>query len=172
MDQIATIGKVINTHGIRGGLKVMPFSDFPDRVKDLRRLFVSTKGQRTPYPVVDAFVNGRFWVVHLNGVSTVEAAGKLIGSLLEIPLSERVTLPENAFYLDEIIGLNVFTVDGEYLGTIKDVLQTGANDVYVIEREGNESQKTDILIPALKSVVLNIDIKNERMDVELPDGLL
>ncbi|MBS4030972.1 MAG: 16S rRNA processing protein RimM [Clostridiales bacterium] len=172
MDQMATIGKVINTHGIRGGLKVLPFSDFPDRVKDLRRLFVQIKGQRTPYPVVDAFVNGRYWVVFLNGVSTVEAAEELIGSLLEIPLSERVTLPENAFYLDEIIGLKVFTVDGDYLGPIKDVLQTGANDVYVIEREGNESQNTDILIPALKSVVLNIDIKNERMDVQLPDGLL
>jgi 16S rRNA processing protein RimM len=169
---MATIGKVINTHGIRGGLKVLPFSDFPDRVKDLRRIFVQIKGQRTPYPVVDAFVNGRFWVIHVNGVSTVEAAGELIGSLLEIPLSERVALPENAFYLDEIIGLKVFTVDGDCLGQVKDVLQTGANDVYVIGREGNESQEKDILIPALKSVVLNIDIKNERMDVELPDGLV
>ncbi len=172
MEQMAVIGKVINTHGVRGAIKVQPFSDLPDRVNSLRRLFVQLKGRRVPYQVEKAFVNGRFWVLHLEGLTTVEAAEELIGSFIEIPLSERERLPENTFYIDEIIGLNVFTVDGDILGRVKDVLQTGANDVYVVKRDGEGAQEADILIPAIKSVVLSIDIKNERMEVELPDGLL
>lgn len=172
MEQMAAIGKVINTHGVQGGLKVQPFSDLPDRVNSLRRLFIQLKGRQMPYQVANAFVNGRFWVIYFKGVSTVEAAKELIGSLIEIPLSERETLPDNTFYIDEIIGLNVFTVNGDLLGQVKDVLQTGANDVYVVKRKEDGAQEADILIPAIKSVVLNIDVKNVRMDVELLDGLL
>jgi 16S rRNA processing protein RimM len=170
LEPLAAIGKVISTHGVKGGLKVHPLSDFPERVKKLQRVFVEKDNNATPYEVTDAFINGRYWVVFLLGVETWEGAKELAGSLLSIPLSERVSLPSDVYFLDQIIGLQVYTVEGEYLGRIQDVLQTGSNDVYVVkdDKEG----KRESLIPALKTVVKKIDLEQGRVDVDPPEGLL
>ncbi|MCR3923363.1 MAG: ribosome maturation factor RimM, partial [Firmicutes bacterium] len=168
MEQMATIGKVIGTHGVKGNLKVQPFSDFPQRITTLARVFVGNDEASTVYKVLEAFVNGRFWVVRLESVTDMAMAEKLKGTMLMIPLTERVKLPANAYYLDQIIGLTVFTMDGLRLGEVKDVLKTGSNDVYVVQQD----QGQDILIPALKTVVKNIDLENARVNVDLPEGLL
>jgi 16S rRNA processing protein RimM len=170
LETLAAIGKIVNTHGVKGGLKVQPLSDFPERVKQLRSVFVVKENTTTSYEVEDAFINGRFWVIFLRGIETCEGAGELVGALLSIPLSERYTLPKGAYYLDQIIGLQVYTTGGECLGHIHDVLQTGSNDVYVIR--GGEEDKREVLIPALKTVVKKIDLHLGRMDVDPPEGLL
>lgn len=170
MEQTAAIGKVINTHGVKGGLKVQPLSDFPERVKKLTRVFVEKDNASTPYKVADGFVNGRFWVVHLEGVNDMSAARRLVGALLTIPLSERMTLRKDEFYLDQILGLAVYTADGALLGRVRDILQTGSNDVYVVRGDGEGAR--DVLIPALKAIVQNIDLDNGRLEVDLPEGLL
>lgn len=170
MEEFAAIGKIINTHGIKGGLKIQPLSDFPERVKKLRRVYLQRQGEAKAYDVADAFVHGRFWVMLLVGVDSCDRAEQLVGSLVSIPLSERVSLPNDVYYLDQIIGLEVYTVQGEYLGCVHDVLQTGSNDVYVV-REPKEGGR-EALIPALKTVVQKIDIEQGRMDVDPPEGLL
>ncbi|NLZ92450.1 MAG: 16S rRNA processing protein RimM [Firmicutes bacterium] len=168
MEPMATIGKVISTHGIKGALKVQPYSDFPERVKKLERVFLEIDGEIKPYPVLDAFVNGRYWVISLAGIEGMEAAEQLRGTSILIPLSERVELPQDTYYLDQIIGLNVYTVDGQLLGKVQDILQTGSNDVYVV----HSPQGAEILIPALKDVVKKVDLKRARLEVEVPAGLI
>ena len=169
MEQTAAIGKIINTHGVKGALKVQVLSDFPERVKELRRVFVEKDGKTSTYKVLEAFINGRFWVIRLEGINDIEAATPLFGSILAIPLSERVALPADAYYFDQIIDLAMYTVDGLYLGKITDVIQTGSNDVYVAR---NEQDGTEVLIPALKAIVKSIDLELGRVVVDPPEGLL
>lgn len=169
MEEMAVIGKILSSHGVHGAFKVQPYSDFPERVSMLRRVYLEKGGQTVAYPVVAAALHGRFWVIRVDGISTPEEARALAGTLVKIPLSERVPLPAGVYYLDEIIGLDVYTVCGRFLGRVSDVLQTGSNDVYVVSpgRDGK-----DLLIPALKTVVYSIDKAARRMEVELPEGLL
>jgi 16S rRNA processing protein RimM len=169
LEHTAAIGKVINTHGVKGALKVMPLSDFPERLKTLDRVFVEKEGLSTPRKVDEAFVHGRFWIVRLEGIATYEEARTLVGSVLTILLSERMELPEGSYYLDQIIGLEVYTVGGDYLGFIRDVLQTGGNDVYIVS---DKDKGTEVLIPALKTVVVAIDLEGRKMEVDPPEGLL
>jgi 16S rRNA processing protein RimM len=171
VEQMATIGKVINTQGVVGGLKVFPYSDFPERVKELSRVFLHKDQEMKAYSVDKAFVHGRFWVLHLKGVSGISEAEACVGALLQIPLSERRKLPEHTYYLDQIIGLKVYTVEGRFLGEVADIIQTGGNDVYVVRTESDGGVQ-EVLIPALKKVVINIDMQAGRIDVDLPEGLL
>jgi 16S rRNA processing protein RimM len=97
----------------------------------------------------------------------MNAAEQLRGGYLEITREQLVPLPEGSYYIFEIIGLKVYDLDGAYLGEITDVLQTGANDVYVVETGGKP-----LLIPALKQVVREVDLQGRRMRVELPEGLM
>lgn len=170
---MATIGKVIKTHGVRGGLKVYPYSDFPERVSELKRVFLQQGQEVTEHQVEDAFVHGRFWVLSLKDVESADSAAGLRGALVKIPLSERVPLPEGSYYLDEIVGLEVYDETMGHLGRVTDVLQYTANDVYVVNTIPAGGEKpVELLIPALKSVVREIDTVNKKMTVKLPDGLL
>lgn len=168
MTELAAVGKIINTHGVKGGLKVLPLSDFPERLKTLRHVFLEQGDSVVEHEVAGAFVHGRFWVVFLRGVEVCDSAERLVGSLISIPLSERMALPQDSYYLDQIIGLEVCTVKGVYLGHVQEVLQTGSNDVYVVRNEKEGRRET--LIPALKTVV-QIDLRLGRMVVDLPEGL-
>lgn len=168
MAELAAIGKVINTHGVKGGLKVLPLSDFPKRLKTLSYVFLEQGASVKEYEVTGSFVHGRFWVLFLRGIDVLDSAERLIGSLISIPLSERMPLPKDFYYLDQIIGLEVYTVNSVYLGRVLEVLQTGSNDVYVVKDEKEGRRET--LIPALKTVV-KIDLHLGRMVVDPPEGL-
>lgn len=172
MTEMAVIGKIIKAHGVRGELKVHPYSDFPERVSSLRRVFLENGGTDKAYQVLYAFVHGRFWVLSLEGVTNPDEAELLRGALLKIPLAERVPLPEDSYYLDELIGLEVYTVEGRFLGHLCEVLQTGSNDVYVVDKGEPGRGSGQVLIPALKTVVVRIDPVRKRMEVLLPEGLL
>lgn len=168
MEDRAAVGKVINTHGVRGGLKVQPLSDIPGRAGKLKRVYVEKEGRSAEHHVVEAFTHGRFWIIRLEKVRTMDEAEGLVGSLITIPLSERMELPGDTYYLDQIIGLDVYLTDGTYLGRVTDVLQTGSNDVYVVKAENGR----EALIPALKSVIVGVDTTAGRMEVDPPEGLL
>lgn len=136
----------------------------------LTRVFVEKDGNSTAHKVVDAFIHGRSWVVFLEGIDTCDKAEGLAGAVLAIPSSERMALPEDSYYLDELIGLDVHTLDGLYLGIIKEVMQTGSNDVYVVRNDSDGGRET--LIPALKAVVKRIDMDARRVEIDPPEGLL
>lgn len=166
--QYVTVGKIINTHGNRGMLRVIPLTDFPERFYDMDKIFVLHQSTRSTLHIQRVFSHKKFIIMQFMEIPDMNMAEKYKGALLQVHRDDLVELPKDTFYIFEIIGSKVFTVQGEFLGEVKDVIQTGANDVYVVEKEG---RKKNLLIPALKSVVRHVDVQAGRIEVVLPEGL-
>lgn len=162
------IGKILNAHGVRGELKVEPLTDNPERYKILEQVYLEDRKKNyTLYDVEFVRFHKGNVLVKLAGIDDMDAAKLVKNQHLAINKSDRMPLEEGAYYIDDLIGLQVFE-DDRPIGVLKDVLQAGANDVYVLD----SSIYPDLYIPALKSVVLSVDLENKRMDVKLPKGLV
>lgn len=173
MSELVTIGKFISPFGLKGEVKVFPYSDFPERCKLLREITVQGESGSETRLVKEARVYKNLWIIHLEGCDSREDAALLNGSLLKIPAAERIPLPEGSYYFDELIGLAAVGTGGEKLGEVRDILQAGGNDVYVIKREPvDEGPANEILVPAVRSVVKEINLQEGYMLLDLPEGLL
>ncbi len=169
MTEDLRVGVIIKAHGIKGEVKVYPTTDSPFRFDDITHVKIIQQGKTAgDFEVSGVKYFKGIVILKLEGIDTMDAAEKLKGAELFIPREEGVELEEGEYYIADIIGMEVVTEDGEKLGTIKDVLETGANDVYVIGRPAGK----DILLPAIRQCVLNTDIENNLMTVHLLDGLL
>ncbi len=157
------IGKIINTHGYKGELKVLPLTDDADRFFALDHVFIADN----EYHVIKARMHQGYVLLLLQGREDMDSAKELQGSYLELPVEELKKLPEGHYYHFQIVGLRVYE-DDRLLGEVSDILQTGSNDVYVVKvPKGKE-----IYLPALKEVVRNIDVEAGKIEVKLPPGLL
>lgn len=164
-----TVGIINGTFGIRGELRVAPESDHPDRLQSLAKMqvFVCRHGIREPFRVLQIEQQRALWYLRLAGIQTREQAQALVGSELQIPRHQVLPLPAGEFYIFQIIGLQVETESGEFLGQVEEVLQPGANDVYV----ARNSAGREFLIPAIKQVVLSVDLEEQRMIIRPLPGL-
>ncbi len=163
-DGYRAVGLIERPRGLNGEVKALPLTDFPERFAPGARVFIAG----APRTVERCnWQKGRVYL-YLEGVSDHAAAEALRGELIEVPEHERPRTAEAFWYIDEIEGLRVVTVDGEPLGTVREVLQTGANDVYIVDRSGQR----DLLVPAVRDVVVSVDLAAGQMIVDLPDGLL
>jgi 16S rRNA processing protein RimM len=167
-DGLISIGKIVGIHGIKGALKVYPYTETPEALfRTGRRLIV--KQQQGPAKTVLlkwAKPHKRVFLVALDGVTDCDAARAWVGSQFFV---EKKTLPEldpDTYYWSDIIGLTVVTTDGTAIGRVEAIMPTGSNDVYVVKDKEKET-----LIPALASVVLEIDLAEKIMRVNLPEGL-
>lgn len=167
-EDLIAVGEVLTTHGNKGEVKVLPLTDNPDRWLEIKRLFLCSDGGRKELTVQEVRYFREFVILKFHEVSGMGEAEELRGAFLWIPRSERPPLPEDRFYIDEILNLEAYDEEGRFLGRVKEVLPTGANDVYVLEG----GYYGEILIPALKSVILSIDVSGGRMTVRLPAGLV
>lgn len=166
--QYITIGQIAAPHGCSGEVRVLPVTDFPERFMTTERVYLSLGGLFTEKKVESANVQGRRIILKLAGIDSPEQAGRLRGALLQAPRQELWPLQDGAYYHFEIIGLQVVTVDGSPLGEIAEILTTGGNDVYVVKNLNGE----EYLVPALKSIIKEIDTAAGRMVIEPPPGLL
>ena len=158
-------GKVVGVHGVRGLIKVLPLVE-KDLFKPRNHFYLATdQGKPIKYEIKTAKPHKRFVLMALKGIENRSLAEPLVGLEFKIQRSELPPLEENTYYWSDIIGLNVFDKDGDVLGEITSIIDTGSNDVYVVNGD------REILIPALESVVKTIDIKNNTMKVDLPEGL-
>lgn len=177
VDDLARIGKIVAHQGNKGEVKVHPLTDFKERFKELRRVFL-IRGARflIPSPREDGG-DERFsweveWVRYRKGwvilkfkdCESLSCSKELRGSFIAIPKKERIPLPEGHYYFDEIIGLNVYTEDHKFLGKVTSIFKTGSNDVYVVDEQ--------LLIPAIHDVVRKINLREGRLEIRLMDGLL
>lgn len=162
MDKRIVIGKIGAPHGIRGEVRITPLTDFPGRFENLRMVFVEEQEiviERMQY-------HHRFIILKFAGVNDRSAAELFKGKLLHVDRKDVPPLEPGEYYAFDVIGLKVTDeVQGE-LGEIVEILKTGSNDVYIAKQNGRET-----LIPALKSVVLQIDLENGRMQVCLPEEM-
>lgn len=157
------VGKIVNTHGVRGNLKVVSHSDDPDKFFGLERVIIDGEDFEIEY----AKSNKQFVLLKLKGIDDMNAAAQLKGKILKVPESKALVLSEGEYYIRDIYDMEVFDTSGELLGVICDIIVTGANDVYVVRKEGAR----DLLIPAIKSCILDVDVAGKRMTVKLLEGL-
>ncbi len=162
------VGKIVATHGIKGEVKVLIWTDFPQRFRPGTELLIQQEGKTKTVIIRRARISGRHLILKLDGVSDLDHARSLKGAVLEVERWEVEPLPEDRYYHFQLIGSRVFTVTGKYLGNLTDILTTGANDVFVVRDEKN----AEILIPALKTVVCNVNLGKGEIRVQLPPGLL
>lgn len=150
----------------RGELKIEILTDFPERFASLRTVYVGDDAKR--FSVESARLHGKAVLLKLEGIDSTQAAERLRNQMVQVPTEEAVELPKGELYLYQLLGLHVKSSTGEALGDIADVLDTaGANDVYVV-RNGEK----EILVPAISSVVKEIDLEKGEMVVELLPGLI
>lgn len=159
MEQFIAIGRVIAPHGVRGDVRVLPLTDFPERFLHTPFAYLEN-GEKVK--ITQARRHKQYVLLHIAGYESPEAAEQLRGSLLRLPRELLVPLPPGHYYIFDIIGLSVYSEDGEFCGTVVDVLRTGSNDVYVVDRPGQRQ----LLVPALKQIVLSIDISGKRMTIK------
>jgi len=165
---LVTIGKAIKTFGVKGEMKIEPLTDFPERFRDLQRIYlVSPAGKEIVCEVRSVRNAGGAIYLLFAGYDTPEKARVLNGWLLKIPEAETVPLPDGSYYWFELMGMEVVSESGEKLGAIVDIFQTGSNDVYVLKKGRKE-----IYVPATKEVIRQVDKKARRMTIRVLEGLL
>lgn len=159
MNNRIVIGKVGAAHGIHGEMRIIPLTDFADRFNDLKEVMVGNEILH----IESVKYHKKFVLIRFKEYPVRENAMQLTGSLLTIDRSEAVPLSDGEYYIFDIVGLDVFDMKNQKIGTVDNVFRTGSNDVYQVRSEAGQ----EILIPALKKVVKEIDIAHSRMVVEL-----
>ncbi|MDR7533924.1 MAG: ribosome maturation factor RimM [Armatimonadota bacterium] len=160
------VGRIVRPHGVRGEVRVRPETDFPERLAGRRRVHLRREGALSPVEITGVRPHGAALLVTLRGVDSLEAAERLRGAELVVARRTLPRLGPNEFYLFEIIGLRARTEDGRLLGVVAEVVRGPAHDVYVVRGEAGE-----VLVPALREVVRQVDRAAGELVVRLPAGL-
>ncbi|WP_242219522.1 ribosome maturation factor RimM [Bacillus cereus group sp. BfR-BA-01380] len=165
------VGKIVNTHGVRGEVRVISRTDFPEeRYKVGNTLYIWQEKATEPLAVkiTSHRQHKSFDLLTFEGYNNVNEVEQLKGSLVKVPEDQLGELAEGEYYYHEIIGCTVVTEDGETIGTIKEVLSPGANDVWVIKQPKGQ----DVLIPYIEEVVLQVNINEKLVTIHVMEGLL
>ena len=161
------IGQIVKTQGLKGEVRVYSTTDDIYRFDDLNTFYIG-KDFNTEYKVERVRYKGNLVIMKIKGIDTVEMAEKLRNKNLYVWREESRDLEEDEFFIADMIGIKVYTVNGEYVGTLDDVLQYSANDVYVIKGEDDK----EYLIPAVMKFVPEIDIEEGKMIIDPIKGML
>lgn len=164
------VGKIVNTHGIRGEVKVIATTDFPkQRFKIGNKLYIFKENAQTGLEVTvkSSRRHKQFIMLKFEGYDNISEVEGFKGSDLKVSAEQLEELEDGAYYYHQIIGLKVKDLAGETLGEIKEIMSPGANDVWVVKRAG----KKDLLLPVIDDVVKEVDLKQGQVIVELLDGL-
>lgn len=159
------VARIVSPQGNKGEVKAEVITAFPERFASTREVYVGPEHQHYEverYRFIDNVV-----VLKLRGIDTIDQAEQLRGKMVEVPEEEAVRLPPGHYFWHQIVGLEVVTVQGEPLGIIDEILETGSNDVYVVH-----GPRGELLIPAIKQVVKSVDLQRGTVTVDLLPGLL
>ena len=168
MQEYFEVGQIVNTNGLKGLLKINPFTDDITRFERLKTIFIEHKKELLEFEIESVRYQKKQVLLKLKGIDTIEEAEKYREDYLKINRNKEEKLPEDTHYIVDLIGLDIYTEDGELLGKLDDVFSTGSNDVYVVKNgEGKQ-----ILLPAISDVIKNIDLEQKKIVVNLIEGLL
>ncbi|HHX61023.1 MAG TPA: 16S rRNA processing protein RimM [Epulopiscium sp.] len=170
MSNYMEVGKIVNTHGIKGEFKVIPTTDDIKRFELLKSIFLETKSGLVEFPIVSVRYMKNFVLLKLENIDDMTEAEKYKPCLLKIPKEQALPLKEDEYYVGDLYNMKVVTDEGETLGEIIDILFTGSNDVYVIKNNVDPTV-ADLLIPAIKDCILKVDLEENIMTVHLLEGL-
>lgn len=162
------IGEIVNTHGVRGEVKVLPLTDSQDRFDALKWVYLDSNGSLKKQDIEGVkHIKGTV-ILKLKGIDSVEAAEALKGFFLLVDRENAVSLPSGSYFICDILGSDVRDLSGVSLGKLTEVLHTGSNDVYVVK----DGEGRELLLPALKSVIREVSVEEGIIKVVIPEGLL
>ena len=167
MSDLLQVGVITSTHGVRGEVKVFPTTDDPARFKKLKQVILDDGKQQIDLEIASVKFFKNMVILKFKGIDNINDVEKYRRATLLVTRENAVPLAENEYFIADLIGLSAVSDEGEELGTITDVLQTGANDVYVV----TTPQKEEILVPAIRECILAIDLDARRMQIHLLPGL-
>lgn len=167
MEQYLQVGIISSTHGIRGEVKVFPTTDDPARFKVLKNVILDTGKEQIPMEIQGVKFFKQFVIVKFKGIGNINDIEKYKGKSLLVTRENASPLEEDEYYIADLIGMTVFTEDGEF-GVLKDVIETGANEVYVVDSK----EHGEVLIPAIHDCILDVNVEEQTMKVHLLDGLI
>ena len=168
MEDLLQAGVITTTHGIRGEVKVFPTTDDVHRFEDLDSVLLDTGREYIELEIENVKYFKQYAILKFKGINNINDIEKYKGRSLYVTRDQAIPLDEDEYYIADLIGLDVYLENGEKFGVLKDVMETGANDVYIVETEEGK----EVLIPAIHECVLDIDVEENRMEIHLMDGLL
>lgn len=168
MTNYLEIGQIVNTFGIKGMVKVKPFTDNIERFNNLEKIYIKNKSGQTEYKIQEVKYHKNMVLIKFEGIENPEQADLLRNSYLIVDRETEEPLEPGRYYIVDMIGLDVFTDDNEYLGKLEDIYNTGSNDIYVVKNELGKQ----VLLPAIEDVIKNIDMDNKKVIVHLIPGLV
>ena len=168
MEDLLQVGIITSTHGVRGEVKVYPTTDDPRRFRRLKEVVLDTGREKLNLEIEGVKFFKQFVILKFKGLDNINDIEKYRQKSLYVTRKNAVRLQRDEYFIADLIGLKVQDEDGKELGTVKDVIETGANDVYEVEMADGRS----LLLPAIKQCILNVDVENGTMQVHVLEGLL
>lgn len=168
MEDMLQVGVITQTHGVRGEVKVFPTTDDVNRFKKLKQVILDTGKETMPLEIQSVKLFKQFVILKFKGIDNINDIEKYKRCSLYVTREHAVALEEDEYFIADMIGMEVCTEDGNIFGTLKDVIETGANDVYVIEN----AEHGEVLVPAIKECIRSVDIEKGQMMIHLMDGLI
>ena len=168
MEDLLKVGVITTTHGVRGEVKVYPTTDEPERFLDLEYVLLDTGKELRRLDIKNVRFFKNLVILKFDGIDNINDIEKYKGRDLWIPREEAQELDEDEYYIADLLGMKVLLEDGSEFGTLKNVMETGANDVYIVD----SVEHGEVLLPAIKECILDVDIETKTMTVHLMKGLL
>ncbi len=168
MEDLLQVGIITSTHGVRGEVKVYPTTDDPRIFRRLKEVVLDTGREKINLEIEGVKFFKQFVILKFKGLDNINDIEKYRQKSLYVTRKNAVRLQRDEYFIADLIGLKVQDEDGTELGTVKDVIETGANDVYEVEMADGRS----LLLPAIKQCILNVDVENGMMQVHVLEGLL
>ena len=172
MEQFLQVGVISSTHGIRGEVKVFPTTDDPARFKKLKKVLLDTGKEQLELEVQSVKFFKQFVILKFRGIDNINDIEKYKGRSLLVPREDAVKLEKDEYFIADLIGMDVYTdeenADGRRFGVVKDVMETGANEVYIIDSD----KHGEVLVPAIRQCILDVDVEKRVMRIHLMSGLI
>ncbi|NLK65308.1 MAG: 16S rRNA processing protein RimM [Tissierellia bacterium] len=165
MKDYIKVGKIVNTHGVRGYVKCMPMTDDLERFEELK--YVYTEKDNTKRTIDDVWYQKGMVYLKLRNIDDMDTAESLKDTYISILEDQLRELPQDTYYLFDLEGMDVYSSDGEHIGIISEIYQTAANDVYEVK-----NNNSSFLIPAIKDVVKSVNVRDKKMIINVIEGLL
>lgn len=168
MTKYLEIGQIVNTFGIKGMVKVKPFTDDIRRFDKLKKVYIQKQKVKEEYEIEEVKYHKEMVLIKFKGIENLEEANLLRNYYLFVNRADEEPLEEGRYYIVDMLGLEVYTDEEKKLGVLEDIFNTGSNDIYVVKDELGKQ----ILLPATKEVIKKVDIENKKMIVHLIPGLI
>jgi len=168
MQKYFEVGQIVNTFGVKGLVKVKPFTDDVERFEELKKVYICKKEKLEEVEIEEVKYHKDMVLLKIKGIDNMNEAEKLKGLYLKIDRKNAKKLPKDTYFIADLLGLDVYSDEDKYLGKVDDIFPTGANDVYVVKDENGKQ----LLLPGISDVIKEIDLEKEKIIVHLLKGLV